>query len=95
MVLTNAQKQARWRERRNALAQTNPDVVERALLEEAARAEQLSAEQLVALADRFANLANRHLWRAHKLARVGIEIRERGTGDQARLALAEEDGASE
>jgi hypothetical protein len=94
MTLTNAQKQARWRERRNALARANPEAVERALLEEAARCEQLSAEQRVVLADRLADLANRHLWRAHKLARVGIEIRERGTGDHARLALAEKDGAS-
>jgi hypothetical protein len=34
----------------------NPDVAERALLEEAARCEQLSAEQRVALADRLADL---------------------------------------
>jgi hypothetical protein len=91
MALTNAQKQARWRERRNAIARANPEVVERALLEEAARCEQLSAEQRVVLADKLADLANRHLWRAHKLARVGIEIQERGTGDHARLVLAEPD----
>jgi hypothetical protein len=49
MGLTNAQKQARWRERRNALARDNPEVVEGALLEEAAQCEQLSDEQRAAL----------------------------------------------
>ena len=33
LALTNAEKQARWRERRNALARTNPEVAEQALLQ--------------------------------------------------------------
>jgi hypothetical protein len=68
MALSPAKKQARYRARQRALMQSQPDGGERALLEEAARCEQLSAEQRVALADRLAELANRHLWRAQKLA---------------------------
>ncbi len=34
MALTNAEKQARWRAKRNALEQGRPDVIEAALLEE-------------------------------------------------------------
>ena len=51
MTLTPAEKQRRYRERQSALARANPEVAERALLEEAARCEQLSAEQRAALAD--------------------------------------------
>ena len=78
MAQTNAQKQARWRERRNALAQANPEVVEGALLEEASRCEQLSVEQRVALADKLADAANHHLWRAHKLAEIERKVRLSG-----------------
>jgi hypothetical protein len=56
MALSPAEKQRRYRERQSASMRDNPDVAERALLEEAARCEQLSAEQRVALADRLADL---------------------------------------
>jgi hypothetical protein len=58
MALSNAEKQARWRAKRDALVRRHPDMVERTLLEEAARCEQLSAEQCHALADRLADIAN-------------------------------------
>jgi hypothetical protein len=76
VALTNAQKQARWRERRNALARANPQAVERALLEQAARCERLSAEQRIALADKLADLAMGHLRRSQELAKVARQIRE-------------------
>ena len=78
MVLTNAQKQARWRERRNALAQANPDVIEAALLEEAERCEQLSADERAALADKLAEAAMGHLKRAQELAQLARKVRVPG-----------------
>jgi hypothetical protein len=78
MALTPAEKQRRYRERQSALAQANPEVVERSLLEEAARCEQLSEEQRVALADQLAEAANRHLWQAHKLSKLAEKVRPPG-----------------
>ena len=75
MALSPAEKQRRYRARQSARAQSNPDVAERALLEEAARCEQLSAEQRVALANELADLANRHLWRAQELAQLARKVR--------------------
>jgi hypothetical protein len=75
MALTTAQRQARWKAKRNALAQSHPDAVEGALLEEAARCEQLSAEQRVALADQLADLASHHMWRARELAELARKVR--------------------
>jgi hypothetical protein len=75
MALSPAEKQRSYRERQSALMRSNSDVAESALLEEAARCEQLSAEQRVALADRLADLANRHLWRAQKLAELARKVR--------------------
>jgi hypothetical protein len=75
MALTPAEKQRRYRERQSTLAQANPEVLERALLEEAAQCEQLSAEQRVALAAKLADAANQHLWRAHKLAELARKVR--------------------
>jgi len=78
MALTPAEKQRRYRERQNAQARANPEVNEQALLEEAAQCEQLSAEQRVALADKLADLANQHLWRAQKLAELSRKVRPPG-----------------
>ena len=75
MALSPAEKQRRYRARQSALMRSNPDVAERALLEEAARCEQLSAEQRVALANELADLANRHLWRAQELAQLARKVR--------------------
>jgi hypothetical protein len=48
---------------------------ERALLQDAERCElgELSGPERIALADKLADLAQRHLWRAQKLARMGEE----------------------
>ena len=79
MPLTPAEKQRRYRERQSALSRANPEVAERALLEEeAARCEQLSAEQRAALADKLADLANHHLWRSRKLAEIARKVRPLG-----------------
>jgi hypothetical protein len=80
MALTPADKQRRYRERQSALRQGEPAVMERALLQEAERAErgELSAAKCFALADKLADLANRHLWRSHKLAETARKIRPPG-----------------
>jgi hypothetical protein len=72
MALTPAEKQRRYRERHS-----NPEVVERALLQEAERCErgELSDQERVALADKLADLAMRHLWRSHELARIATKLR--------------------
>src|SRR5262249_19786540 len=53
VALSNAEKQARWRARRNELARTNPEVLEGELLQRAERFELLSEQERVALADRL------------------------------------------
>jgi hypothetical protein len=47
-----------------ARARQGPDVLERALLQDAERCSELSDQERIALADRLADMANRHLWRA-------------------------------
>ena len=78
MALTPAEKQRRYRERQSTRAQTNLETIERTLLEQAARCEQLSIEQRVALADQLADAAKQLLWRAHKLAELARKVRPPG-----------------
>jgi hypothetical protein len=68
MGLSNAERQARWRERREALLRGHPDVIERALLQAAERCSQLSEQERRALADKIADAALGHLHRAQALA---------------------------
>ena len=83
MALSNAEPKIR-RAKRDALVRSHPDVVERTLLEEAGRCEQLSAEQRHALADRLAEMANHLLWRSHKLAETARKVRPPGLPPGAR-----------
>jgi len=55
MVLSPAEKQRRYRERLKAADQTNPDAIERELLQEVER--EMSYQERIALADRLADLA--------------------------------------
>lgn len=75
MALSNAEKQARWRVKRNALAAGHPDVTENALLQEAERCGELSAEARTALADKLADAAMTHLRRAQALGKVAQRVR--------------------
>jgi hypothetical protein len=77
---TPAEKQRRYRERQSALARSRPDLIEHALLQDAARAErgELSIEECVAVADKVADLANWHLWRAKALAETARKLRPPG-----------------
>jgi hypothetical protein len=77
MAFTPAEKQRRYRERESALARSRPDVVEAALLQDAERCErgELSDQQRIALADKLADLAMRHLWRSKELARIAMKVR--------------------
>jgi hypothetical protein len=71
----NAERQARWRAKRNALARDNPEVVEGELLQQAERCERLSGEERLQLADRLADAAMVHLRRSQELARVAMKVR--------------------
>ena len=75
---SNAERQKRWRERRNALARGHPDVIERELLQRAERCEGMSDEERTVLADKLTDIAMRHLWRSHELARIATKVRTGG-----------------
>jgi hypothetical protein len=75
MALTNAQKQARWREKRDTLARANPDATECALLLEVERCDQMSDGERIALAEKLADLAKDFLWRAHRLSKMAHKLR--------------------
>ena len=77
MVLTPAEKQKRYREKRKAADQTNPDAIERALLQETTRCDrgEMSDQQRTALAEKLADLAMDLLWRSHMLSRMATKLR--------------------
>jgi hypothetical protein len=77
MVLSNAEKQKRWREKRNRLARANPEVAEDVLLQEVERCRrgELSDQECLALADRLADTAMNHLHRSQALAKLAREVR--------------------
>jgi hypothetical protein len=75
MALTPAEKQQRYRDKLKAQEQTSPETIERALLEEAERADELSDHERIALADKLADLAKEHLWRSHALAKLAMKVR--------------------
>ena len=85
MALTPAQKQRRYRERLKAVDQTNPDAIERELLQEVARCErgEMSDQERIALADRLADLAMDFQRRAIRLSRMVTKLR---TGSDHPLA---------
>jgi hypothetical protein len=63
MALSNAERQRRWRARRNDLVRTNPAVVEAELMADVKCCDELSARARAALADRLTVAAFGH-WRA-------------------------------
>jgi len=73
----NAGYQARWRAKRDALVRANSEVIERVLLREVERCErgESSDRERIDLADKLADVANHHLWRAHELARMARKVR--------------------
>jgi hypothetical protein len=77
MALSDAERQKRWRDKRNALAQANPDAIERALLQEVERCERgaLSDQECIALADKLADLAMDFQRRAIRLSRIATRLR--------------------
>ena len=56
-----------------ALIEANPEVAERELIAAAEGCAQLSDAERIALADKLADIANRHLWRAHELAQLAMK----------------------
>jgi hypothetical protein len=75
MALTPAEKQKRYRDKRKAADQTNPDATERALLLEVERCDQMSDGERIALAEKLADLAKDFLWRAHRLSKMAHKLR--------------------
>jgi len=75
---SNAERQRRWRERRNAQARANPKAIERALVKDAERCEGMSDQERTALADKLTDIAMRHLWRSHELSRIATKVRTGG-----------------
>jgi len=75
---SNAERQRRWRERRNAQARANPEAIERALVKDAERCEGMSDQERTALADKLTDIAMRHLWRSHELSRIATKVRTGG-----------------
>jgi len=77
MGFSNAERQRRWRQKRDALARTNPEAIEQALLQDVERCErgELSDQERIALADKLADTAMSYQWRASKLAKMAMKIR--------------------
>jgi len=75
MGLSNAERQARWRAKREALVKAHPEVLEGEFLAAAERCGQLSEQGRHRLADRLQDLAMRHLWRSHELNKVATKVR--------------------
>ena len=77
MALTPAQKQKRYREKRKTADQTNPDAIERELLQEIARCDrgEMPNQERIALADKLADLAMDFLWRSHRLSKMAHKLR--------------------
>ena len=77
MGLSNAERQRGWRQKRDALARTNLEAIEQALLQDVERCErgELSDQERIALADKLADTAMSYQWRASKLAKMAMKIR--------------------
>ena len=75
MVLSPAEKQRRYRERLKAADQTNPDAIERELLQEVARCDrgEMPDQERIALADKLADLAMDR--RSIRLSRMATKLR--------------------
>jgi len=75
MTLSNAARQARWRDKRKAADRTNVDAIERALLLELERCDQMSDQERTALADRLADLAMDFQRRAIRISKRAHKLR--------------------
>jgi len=77
MAVTPAQKQKRYREKRKAADQTNPDAIECELLQEVAQCDrgEMSDQERIALADKLADLAMDFQRRAIRLSRMATKLR--------------------
>jgi hypothetical protein len=77
MGLSNAERQRRWRAKRDELVRGSTEVLERALLQEAERCSrgEMSEQERIALADRLADAAMGHLRRSQELAGLARRLR--------------------
>jgi hypothetical protein len=77
MGQSNAERQRRWRQRRQALVEGARETVERELIAAAEGCAQLSDAERIALADKLADRAMDLLHRSQELARVAMRVRHR------------------
>ena len=83
MGLSNAQRQARWRQRRDAREKLRPEVIEAVLLEQAEACLNYphgtdnsgSDQKRLTLADKLADAAMDHLRRSQELAAMARKVR--------------------
>src|SRR5215469_9569152 len=87
MALSNAQRQARWRVKRDAREKLRPEVIEAALVQQAEHPAALSDADRLALADKIANAAMHHLHRSQELAQLARRVRTFVTHTCIALAL--------
>jgi hypothetical protein len=76
MAFSNAEKQARWRAKRNAAALNAPDAVEMAFMVEVERWErgELSDSERQDLGKKLADTAMDYLWRSQRLAKMATKV---------------------
>src|SRR5262249_19198188 len=77
MGQSNAERQRRYRARQQALVKANPELAELELKRAAEESEGLSDAERWALADKLADAAMRHQYRATALAQLAMKVRER------------------
>jgi len=75
MGLTNAERQARWREKRDAKLANHPDVIERELMQQAERCGELGEAERLALADKLSGAAADYLRRSNGLSQMAWRLR--------------------
>jgi len=77
MGLSNAERQRRWRAKREALVRGSAEAIDRVLLRDAERCErgEMSEQERIALADRLADAAMGHLRRSQEFARLARRVR--------------------
>jgi hypothetical protein len=77
MALSPAEKQQRYRDRQKTKVESGLETITAALMTEVERAQrdELSDQERVALAERLANLAIQHQWRASTLAKLAMKVR--------------------
>jgi hypothetical protein len=78
MPLSNAEKQARWQAKRNALTKSHPDIIEAEALRAVERAAELSDAERDQLANKFADIGMKLLHQAQRITAAARRLRPPG-----------------